>query len=124
MVAALLADTGRLIESEMEVRSVVGMLDRWAAQAPGLLRPPEPRATSVPGVRIAGAATPYPLVGVISPWNFPLLLGLIDAIPALAAGCAVLVKPSEVTPASSPRSPGPCERYRNSTPCSPSSRGR
>ncbi|NVI92760.1 aldehyde dehydrogenase family protein [Actinomadura sp. BRA 177] len=98
MVAALLADTGRLIESEMEVRSVVGMLDRWAAQAPGLLRPPEPRATSVPGVRIAGAATPYPLVGVISPWNFPLLLGLIDAIPALAAGCAVLVKPSEVTP--------------------------
>jgi aldehyde dehydrogenase (NAD+) len=35
---------------------------------------------------------------VISPWNFPLLLGLIDAVPALAAGCAVLVKPSEVTP--------------------------
>ncbi|MFE3449012.1 aldehyde dehydrogenase family protein [Nonomuraea sp. NPDC059194] len=32
---------------------------------------------------------------MISPWNFPLLLGLIDAIPA---GCAVLVKPSEVTP--------------------------
>jgi aldehyde dehydrogenase (NAD+) len=41
---------------------------------------------------------PYPLVGAISPWNFPLLLGLIDAVPALAAGCAVLVKPSEVTP--------------------------
>jgi acyl-CoA reductase-like NAD-dependent aldehyde dehydrogenase len=37
-------------------------------------------------------------VGVISPWNFPLTLSLIDAIPALLAGCAVLVKPSEVTP--------------------------
>ena len=35
---------------------------------------------------------------MISPWNFPLLLGLIDAIPALAAGCAVVIKPSEVTP--------------------------
>lgn len=98
LVAALVDDTGRLIESEMEVRSVVAMLDRWAAQAPGLLTPPPSRAASVPGLRIAGAAAPYPLVGVISPWNFPLLLGLIDAIPALAAGCAVLVKPSEVTP--------------------------
>jgi acyl-CoA reductase-like NAD-dependent aldehyde dehydrogenase len=35
---------------------------------------------------------------VISPWNFPLTLALIDAIPALLAGCAVLLKPSEVTP--------------------------
>jgi betaine-aldehyde dehydrogenase len=37
-------------------------------------------------------------VGVISPWNFPLILSLGDAIPALVAGCAVVVKPSEVTP--------------------------
>jgi acyl-CoA reductase-like NAD-dependent aldehyde dehydrogenase len=41
---------------------------------------------------------PYPVVGVISPWNFPLMLSLGDAIPALIAGCAVVVKPSEVTP--------------------------
>src|SRR5512132_2921709 len=41
---------------------------------------------------------PYPVVGVISPWNFPLILSLGDAIPALVAGCAVVVKPSEVTP--------------------------
>jgi acyl-CoA reductase-like NAD-dependent aldehyde dehydrogenase len=41
---------------------------------------------------------PYPVVGVISPWNFPLLLSLGDAIPALIAGCAVVIKPSEVTP--------------------------
>jgi aldehyde dehydrogenase (NAD+) len=37
-------------------------------------------------------------VGVISPWNFPLLLSTIDLIPALVAGAAVVVKPSEVTP--------------------------
>jgi acyl-CoA reductase-like NAD-dependent aldehyde dehydrogenase len=41
---------------------------------------------------------PYPVVGVISPWNFPLVLSLGDAIPALIAGCAVVIKPSEVTP--------------------------
>ena len=43
---------------------------------------------------------PYPVAGVISPWNFPLILSLGDAIPALQAGCAVVIKPSEVTPLS------------------------
>jgi betaine-aldehyde dehydrogenase len=41
---------------------------------------------------------PYPVVGVISPWNFPLVLGLGDALPALMAGAAVVIKPSEFTP--------------------------
>jgi len=41
---------------------------------------------------------PFPVVGVISPWNFPLILSLGDAVPALLAGCAVVVKPSELTP--------------------------
>jgi betaine-aldehyde dehydrogenase len=41
---------------------------------------------------------PHPLVGIISPWNFPLILSIGDAIPALQAGAAVLLKPSEFTP--------------------------
>jgi betaine-aldehyde dehydrogenase len=41
---------------------------------------------------------PQPVVGVISPWNFPLMLSLGDAIPAMVAGCAVVIKPSEFTP--------------------------
>ncbi|HEU4598619.1 MAG TPA: aldehyde dehydrogenase family protein, partial [Solirubrobacterales bacterium] len=41
---------------------------------------------------------PHQVVGIISPWNFPLILSLGDAIPALQAGCAVVVKPSEFTP--------------------------
>jgi acyl-CoA reductase-like NAD-dependent aldehyde dehydrogenase len=41
---------------------------------------------------------PHGLVGVIGPWNAPLTLTLGDAIPALLAGNAVIVKPSEVTP--------------------------
>jgi betaine-aldehyde dehydrogenase len=41
---------------------------------------------------------PHPIVGIISPWNFPLILSLGDAVPALQAGCAVVIKPSEFTP--------------------------
>lgn len=41
---------------------------------------------------------PHPVVGVITPWNFPLVLSLGDAIPALQAGAAVVIKPSEFTP--------------------------
>jgi acyl-CoA reductase-like NAD-dependent aldehyde dehydrogenase len=72
---------------------------RWAARAPGMLREAERAgAAAMPGVSWRTRLVPYGLVGVISPWNFPLLLALADAVPALAAGCAVLVKPSEVTP--------------------------
>ncbi|MEV2270613.1 aldehyde dehydrogenase family protein [Nonomuraea africana] len=98
LLAALVADTGRRAESELELRAVAATIDRWVRQAPALLadRPDEP--AEIPGIVVGGEVVPYELVGVISPWNFPLLLGLIDAIPALAAGCAVLVKPSELTP--------------------------
>ncbi len=95
---ALIADTGRRPESVLEVDAVLGMLTRWATAAPGMLAPPPESPASIPGLTIGGGVHPYSLVGVISPWNFPLLLGLIDAIPALAAGSAVLAKPSEVTP--------------------------
>ncbi|OPC79653.1 aldehyde dehydrogenase [Embleya scabrispora] len=98
IVDALTVDTGRVVESRLEVEITVAGLRRWAAQAPALLEPGPSRRSQVPWIAIRPAHRPHPLVGVISPWNFPLLLALIDAIPALAAGCAVLVKPSEVTP--------------------------
>lgn len=41
---------------------------------------------------------PRPVVGIIAPWNYPVANALMDAIGALAAGCAVLLKPSERTP--------------------------
>jgi betaine-aldehyde dehydrogenase len=48
--------------------------------------------------RLTTTCHPYPLVGLVTPWNFPITLFLIDAAPALAAGCAVLAKSSEETP--------------------------
>ncbi|MEO6821093.1 MAG: aldehyde dehydrogenase family protein, partial [Candidatus Nanopelagicales bacterium] len=74
------------------------MVRRWADTAGALLASQVKPSLAVPGITLETGNRPYQLVGVISPWNFPLLLGLIDAIPALAAGCAVLIKPSEVTP--------------------------
>ncbi len=43
---------------------------------------------------------PVGLVGVITPWNFPLVLGMRVIAPALALGNAVLLKPSPETPVS------------------------
>lgn len=42
--------------------------------------------------------TPIGVVGCISPWNLPLYLFTWKIAPALAAGCTVVAKPSEVTP--------------------------
>jgi len=99
LAEALTADTGRAGISRLEARGAAGTLRRWAASAPDLITgAARTGSTSVPGISYATRLVPYPLVGVISPWNFPLTLSLIDTVPALAAGCAALVKPSEVTP--------------------------
>lgn len=99
LLESLSQDTGRWTESVIEIDAVAGIVRRWLADAPALLAAPPARASSqIPGIAIRQLHAPYPLTGIISPWNFPLLLSLIDAIPALVAGSAVLIKPSEVTP--------------------------
>jgi succinate-semialdehyde dehydrogenase/glutarate-semialdehyde dehydrogenase len=45
--------------------------------------------------------TPIGVVGAIAPWNFPLVLGIRKAAPAMAAGCPVILKPASQTPVSS-----------------------
>jgi len=95
---ALTIDTGRRALSYAEVDVIIGAIDRWCRLAPGLLRPPGRRKSEIPGIELGCTTSPYPVVAVISPWNFPLILTLIDAIPALVAGSAVLAKASKVTP--------------------------
>lgn len=97
MIDALLRDTGRWHESVIEFDSTLATLQRWAAGAPACLDVSAEATGNIPFIKTRLNLVPYALVGVISPWNFPLLLSLIDAIPALAAGSAVMVKPSEVT---------------------------
>ncbi len=40
------------------------------------------------------------VVGTITPWNYPLQMAVWKVIPALAAGCSVVIKPAELTPLS------------------------
>ncbi len=58
------------------------------------------RCTCMPG-RALIERQPLGVAGIISPWNYPVQLALAPAIGALAAGNRVMLKPSEVTPATS-----------------------
>lgn len=44
--------------------------------------------------------SPIGVVGAIAPWNFPLMLAVRKAAPAMASGCPVIVKPASATPLS------------------------
>ena len=56
---------------------------------------------AVPGITSAEVIhKPHGVVGLITPWNYPFLLGIADALPALLAGNAVVTKPSELAPLS------------------------
>ncbi|APE28097.1 aldehyde dehydrogenase family protein [Aurantiacibacter gangjinensis] len=97
---ALAIDTGRRAIARMEVQGLARNCRRWAARAPELMDglPRDATPSLTPGVEIVPEFSAFPLFGAIAPWNFPILLSHIDAVPALMAGCAALVKPSEVTP--------------------------
>lgn len=98
LVDALCLDTGRSWETELEADLVAASIDRWCGMARDFFQAPKEKNSSIPFIQLQQGLVPYSLIGVISPWNFPLLLSLIDTIPALLAGAAVVVKPSEVTP--------------------------
>ena len=98
LIEAIATDTGRMWETVLEVDLIASSIDRWSKISREFFATSERKTSSIPFLEIEQGLEPYPLVGVISPWNFPLLLSLIDTIPALLSGCSVIVKPSEVTP--------------------------
>lgn len=95
---ALITDTGRVLESEKEMLRLPSSIDKLSIMAREVFTERSQRLRSLKHVDIHSGLSPYPLVGVISPWNFPLSSSLLDTIPALVAGCTAIVKPSEVTP--------------------------
>lgn len=70
-------------------------LDRWARA--------EPRGVALHFRPASNRVVHQPLgvVGIISPWNFPVALALLPLATAIAAGNRVMLKPSELTPATS-----------------------
>ncbi|WP_242495533.1 aldehyde dehydrogenase family protein [Salinicola tamaricis] len=96
-IASLIArETGAILpKGEHEVREAIVLLQRAAAmplQATGQVLPSEPGRLSL------ARRLPLGVVGVISPFNFPLVLSLRSVAPALAVGNAVVIKPDPRTP--------------------------
>ena len=86
----------------MEVFAACDALSYWAKRAGKLLRPERRRPHGL--LRFAKSLTvvyqPLGVVGVISPWNGPVSLSLNPSVQALLAGNAVVIKLSELAPAS------------------------
>lgn len=94
-------ETGKVRhEAALEVSMAGDLLNYFARIAGPALATEQRRPHSPMGAtkRLGVSYRPHPLVGIITPWNFPIAGPFMDLVPALAAGCAVLVKPSEVTP--------------------------
>lgn len=90
--AADSADTGGCLISIMAPGIVAASVRSWAADAPAVLAAAARAGTSsiMPTISFRTQLVPYQLVGVISPWNGPLMMSCLDAVPALFAGAAVI----------------------------------
>jgi acyl-CoA reductase-like NAD-dependent aldehyde dehydrogenase len=104
LAALVTAETGKpLVESYTAELLVSVENARWvAANAPDVLRVERAPFPQLYLKHKRGYLVYEPLgaVAVISPWNFPLAIPLTQAVAAVAAGNAVIVKPSELTPLS------------------------
>ncbi|NND54355.1 MAG: aldehyde dehydrogenase family protein [Gammaproteobacteria bacterium] len=98
LTTALTLDTGRAQVPAIEVAGLQAQIERAQREASQALAPTAPRPAQIPLIHGSANRKPLGLVGNISPWNFPIILSFIDTFPALAAGNAVIIKPSEITP--------------------------
>jgi acyl-CoA reductase-like NAD-dependent aldehyde dehydrogenase len=81
-----------------EVLVTADLATWYAKRAPKILAPREIELHLLKHRRSYVHYAPRGVVGIISPWNFPFVIPIGDAITALLAGNAVVLKPSEVTP--------------------------
>jgi len=105
VVETIVSETGKSWEDAhvSEVLYAAEAFGFWARNAERYLAEERirPSAPFLRGRRFVVRYAPLGVVGVIGPWNYPLLNSFGDCIPALAAGNAVVLKPSHVTPLTS-----------------------
>ena len=90
----LQAETGKpRADAEFEVPAWVDLINYFARTAGKRLADERPNPHSPIGwtKKLTTVFRPYPLVGIITPWNFPLAMPGLDVPPALMAGAAVLL---------------------------------
>ncbi len=99
----LMSETGKSrSDAHIEPIAVADMINYWSGHAEEFMKDKNVLGHTML-YRIKKLTVhyrPHPVVGVITPWNFPFAMPGLDIPPALSAGCAVLLKPSEVTPLS------------------------
>ena len=105
VISTIVAETGKTWEDAQlaEVGYAAPAFGFWAKNAEKYLADEKIRSSSpfLLGRKVVVRYRPVGVVGVIGPWNYPLTNSFGDCIPALAAGNAVVLKPSEVTPLTS-----------------------
>src|SRR5215217_2006487 len=105
VIQTIVDESGKTYEDAavVELSYGAGALGFWAKHAPEYLSDEKVRTSNpfVLGRKLVVRYRPVGVVGVIGPWNYPLTNSVGDCIPAMAAGNAVVVKPSEITPLTS-----------------------
>lgn len=99
LATAEVKDNGKLYS---EMRGQVGYIPQWFYYYGGLADKVEGAVipSDKPNMFNFTLKEPLGVVGIIVPWNSPLLLMTMKLAPALAAGCTVVIKPSEYASAS------------------------
>lgn len=78
-----------------EVLDVAGVSRHYARKAPDYLGPKK-HLGAIPGLTSSTELRhPKGVVGVVAPWNYPLSMSITDALPALVAGNAVVLRPDQ-----------------------------
>ena len=99
LIDKLIEETGKVRgEALTEVSMMLESFRYYLGLAPKALAAEEITPGLLKNKRARVLYHPRGVVGIISPWNFPLDLSFGECIPALLAGNAVIVKPSEFTP--------------------------
>jgi acyl-CoA reductase-like NAD-dependent aldehyde dehydrogenase len=105
IVDTIVSETGKTREDALlaEVGYAAHAFGFWAKKAPDYLADEKVHSSNpfVLGRKLVIRYRPVGVVGIIGPWNYPLTNSFGDAIPALAAGNTVVLKPSEITPLTS-----------------------
>ena len=104
VIDTVVSETGKTREDVTLELSLTAMgFGFWAKRAPSYLADERVRTGSpfLLGRKVIVRYEPVGLAGIIGPWNYPLVNNIGDAMPALAAGNAVILKPSSVTPLTS-----------------------
>eukprot|EP00811_Abedinium_folium_P032278 NODE_5341_length_1781_cov_5.980048.p1 GENE.NODE_5341_length_1781_cov_5.980048~~NODE_5341_length_1781_cov_5.980048.p1 ORF type:complete len:504 (-),score=194.92 NODE_5341_length_1781_cov_5.980048:136-1647(-) len=98
-------DNGKPInEARADIAFCADIFDYYAGFADNLEAKHSRREkTSDTDFRVRLVDEPIGVVGMVTPWNYPLLQSVIKVAPAIAAGCTMVLKPSSVCPATSLR---------------------